>query len=391
MNHFMRCSLLAVGMIVALVHFLGLMLPDAKAQDADTSSHAQTPVGRWRPAADMSERREYAGGVRLKDGRILAVSGHPLNGRSIASAELYDPQTGKWSDTGSLRQARNGGNAATLLHDGRVLIAGGHNNTHVVDGAEVFDPARGTWSDAGNLSVARDPMATLLADGRVLVAGGINWYIGDDKAYADAEIFDPASGKWAVTGSLATPRYEQRAARLDDGRVLAFGGYGPAEVLLASAEVYDPATGQWMKTDALPQPRAWFGHVKLQDGRVLVTGGYTGGRNKRTYLTTTMLYDSKAGRWSETGPMRTKRGGFSIALLSDGQVLVAGGVAEGGVELKSAELFDPRTAKWRAAAPMNVARRNHRATLLVDGSVLVIGGGNLLGAKYLSSCEIFSF
>ncbi len=351
---------------------------------------SQTPVGHWRVVADMNERREYGGGVRLKDGRILAVSGHPLEGKSIASAELYDHAKGKWSNTGSLRQARNSGNAATLLHDGRVLLVGGHNNNHVIAGAEAFDPAAGQWTEAGNLSVPRDPVATLLADGRVLLSGGINWYLGDGKAYADAEIFDPANGMWTTTGSLAMPRYEHRAVRLDDGRVLAVGGYGPAEELLARAEVYDPATGHWEKTDSLPQPRGGFGHVKLQDGRVLVAGGYTGGRKVRTYLASAMIYDHKTGLWSETVPMRTKRAGFAIALLPDGQVLVAGGVAEAGMELKNAELFNPRAETWRAAAPMNVARRNHRAALLPDGSVLVMGGSSVFGNQYLSSCEIFS-
>jgi Kelch motif protein len=77
--------------------------------------------------------------------------------------------------------------------------------------------------------------------------------------------------------------------------------------------------------------------------------------------------------------MRDKRAGFSITLLSDGQVLMAGGMAESGLDLKSAELFDPRTETWRPVASMNIARRNHRATLLPDGNVLVIGGSNSFG------------
>ncbi|MEX0679467.1 MAG: kelch repeat-containing protein [Pirellulales bacterium] len=375
----------------ALIQFVGPSVYDVAAQDADARADRQTPVGSWRLVGEMNETREYAGGVRLGDGRVLAVSGHPLAGKSIASAELYDPKTGEWTSTGSLGEARNGGNQATLLGDGRVLLAGGHSNTKVIGGAELFDQATGKWTDAGSLAVARDPVATLLADGRVLAAGGINWYKGDGKMYADCELYDPTTGKWTATGSLSTPRNEQRMVRLDDGRVLAVGGYGPGEALLASAEVYSPATGRWEKTGDLPQPRAWFGHVKLQDGRVLVTGGYTGGPTKRTYLATTALYDPKTGQWSESAPMRHKRGGFAIALVADGRVLVSGGVAEGALELKSAELFDPATETWQSAAPLNVARRNHRATLLADGSVLVIGGSNLFGNRYLGSCEVFSF
>ena len=313
--------------------------------------------------------------------------GHPLDGKSIASVELYDPATGKWTPTGSLRQARNSGNMATLLHDGRVLLAGGHSNTEVMRSAEIYDPATGKWSDAGMLSVGRDPVATLLADGRVLVAGGIDWYTDNGKVYDLAELYDPATGKWTPTGSLAAPRYQQNATRLDDGRVLAVGGYRDqnADTLLASTELYDPSAGRWQESGELPLPRAWFGQVNLNDGRILVAGGYTGRSRKRTYLASAAIYDPKTGRWSETQPMKDKRGGFSIARLPNGQVLVAGGVAEGGLELKSAELFDPRMESWRPAASMTVARRNHRAAILPDGSVLVIGGSSVFGSKYLRS------
>lgn len=387
----MRYSPLTFGVIVVLIHITGWTLPEAPAQNAKPGLDAVAQVGRWRATGSMHEHREYAGGVRLKNGKVLAVSGHPLEGKSIASSELYDPQTERWSDTGALRQPHNNGNEATLLHDGRVLLAGGHNNSHVLRGIEVYDPTIGTWADAGSLRVPRDPMATLLADGRVLLSGGIDWYIGAGRPYAETEIFDPLTGQCTETDSLATPRYEHRAERLDNGRVLVVGGYGPGEEILASAEVYDPALGRWHKSAPLPQPRAWFGHVKLRDGRVLVTGGYTGGRKRRTYLKTTMLYDPITNAWNETASMETRRAGFSITLLSDGQVLVAGGVADSGAELKSSELYDPGTETWRPAAPMNVARRNPRAALLSDGSVLVIGGSNVYGGKTLTSCERFSF
>jgi N-acetylneuraminic acid mutarotase len=386
----MRYPALTVAVLLVLV--TGLIRPDAKAQNVDTSPHVHAPLGRWRSAGSMLERREYAGGVRLNDGRILAVSGHPLEGNSIASAEIYDAVTGEWSVTGSLRQPRNGGNEATLLQDGRVFIAGGHDNSKVISGAEVFDPTTGTWKDAGNLKVARDPMATLLADGRVLLSGGINWYIDEGKAYANAEIFDPVAGKWTATGSLRTTRYAHKAILLDDGRVLVVGGYKERGISLASAELYEPQTGIWQTTGDLPSPRVAFGLVKLRDGRVLAIGGSTRvNSQQRTIVASAALYDATSGHWKETKPMKEKRAGFAITLLSDGQVLVTGGWSSSGLELKSAELFDPGTETWRPAAPMTVARRNHRAVLLPDGSVLVIGGSNFLGGNYLTSCEIASF
>lgn len=386
----MQSRSLVVVVTATLVHLVGFAFHDAQAQEPSKALSELPPIGKWTVVGDMHVPREYGGGVLLQDGRVLAVSGHPIAGESIASAELYDPQKAKWSETGSLAEARNSGNRATLLADGRVLLAGGHTNAQVVRGAELFDPPTGKWSSAGRLAVPRDPVATLLADGRVLVAGGINWYIGTGKIYADCELFDPENGEWTATGSLSVPRNEHRMARLDDGRVLAIGGYGPGDEPACSAELYDPASGRWQQTGEMPQPRAWFGHVKLRNGRVLVAGGYTGARNKRTYLKSTLVYDPRTGRFSESTPMLQQRGGFAIELLADGRVLVCGGTTEKGRELESAELFDPETEIWQAAAPMHVARRNHRAALLRDGKVLIIGGSNLYGGNYLRSCEMFS-
>jgi len=370
----MRTPRLLVGITVAILLLAGPALQHTAAQDAATITEELAPIGRWRVTSSMNERREYAGGVRLNDGRILAVSGHPMAGKAIASAEVYNARDEKWTNTGSLRQARHSGNPATLLRDGRVLLVGGHNKEVIRDG-ELYDPKTGKWEDAGMLSIGRDPVATVLADGRVLVAGGIDWYTDAGKIHRLAELFDPDTRKWVATGELRNARYSHRSVLLDDGRVLAVGGYSERDALLASAEIYDPSTGVWQTTDGLSSPRVWFGLVKLRDGRILVTGGYTGTSSNRKYLASAMIYDSKTELWSDVHPMRAKRAGFAITLLPDGQVLVCGGVAESGVELTSAELFDPQSETWLAVAPMNVRRRNHRAALLPDGSVLVMGGG----------------
>ena len=76
--------------------------------------------------------------------------------------------------------------------------------------------------------------ATLLSSGQVLIAGG-------DFGIASAELYDPATGTWAATGSLNTGRgFFFSLTSLSNGTVLAAGGYLSGTGSLASAELYDP-------------------------------------------------------------------------------------------------------------------------------------------------------
>src|SRR5260370_6926435 len=113
-------------------------------------------------------------------------------------------------------------NTATLLLDGKVLIAGGdartraHGDSSILSSAEIYDPVTGTFAPTGNLTRARyTHSATLLPDGRVLIAGGFGPLESTKPGscplpsscgrLTSAEIYDPSSGTFTLTGNMIAP------------------------------------------------------------------------------------------------------------------------------------------------------------------------------------------
>ena len=93
------------------------------------------------------------------------------------------------------------------------------------------------------------------------------------------------------------------------------------------------------------------------------------------------------GRWHSSAPMHDAREGHTATLLPDGRVLVTGGDLHGARFLASCELYDPLGMSWHRAAPLATPRAAHTATLLEDGGVLVAGGVNSWGT--LASAEAY--
>jgi hypothetical protein len=218
------------------------------------------------------------------------------------------------------------------------LVAGGFDGiqlTRALKSAEIFDPATGTFAPTGDMAVARSGLAAApLPDGRVLVAGGGN--IADSpNGSASAEIFDPGTGTFSPTGSMAAPRYGGAGAPLPNGRAVVLGGEGPGATR-RSPEIFDATTAKFTPAGDKTVVPLSEAAAPLPDGRVVVVGGGSGG----------LIFDPVTATFASTSYMPAARFSPAVAPLPDGRVLVAGGSSigygAGALELPySAELFTP--------------------------------------------------
>ena len=342
-------AMAGVVVVSGSLYVIGRPIPTSSADPnptAPASSAFPHQEGVWIPTGSMGTPRSGHTAVRLLDGRVLVVGGHPGDDPdAVTSGELYDPESGTWSATARMLKPYYGF-PPTLLRDGRVFV-----------GTEVYDPETGTWTATGNVSWRTGATSTLLHDGTVLV-----------RSDTGSLLFDPSSWTWTATRSNATQRHDNAAILLPDGRVLVAGGHAPGDFPTATAELYDPDTGTWSATTSMHTPRETIQAFLQPDGKVLVVGGSRGDPHSAE------LYDPATGAWTVTGG--TSRPGISVnagaTLLSDGRVLVRSGTVD-----VDADLYNPGTGSWAPAAPM---LRSHGSPtiLLLDGTVLVMGGGDCL-------------
>jgi N-acetylneuraminic acid mutarotase len=339
------------------------------APGATTSAEIYNPnTGLWTATLPMGTARTYHTATMLPNGKLFVAGGNGSNGGSQATSETYDYSSPAWTFGANMISNRFG-HTLTHLPNGKVLASGGllvATNSVLTNTAELFDPATRTWTNTGNMSIFRTiHAATLLADGRVLVSCGAG---AANNALASAELYDYNTGSWTNTGSVRSSRFSASTFLLRDGTALLF----PAEAITAT-DLYDPVTGTWSPLGSLGKARGMPSTTLLPNGKLLVAGGLVSGSPGNVPDATTELFDPATGGWSPSGSMQKARYSHASALLPNGKVLVAGGVATNSTDA-TAELYDPNSGTWTSTGPLTQARYSAVPILLANGNVLLIGG-----------------
>lgn len=213
----------------------------------------------------------------------------------------------------------------------------------------------------------------------------------------DVEMLDTWHGEWVPCPKMSVRRAGCSAAVLDDGQILAVGGYdekGIVRGLLASCEAFDPKKQQW-DTGIAPLQRARWGHgcVTL-GGLVYAVGGCSlraGAPPREAFMETLRsceVYDPQENRWSPSADLKVARAGSRVVTLGERFLAAVGGCDDvfGRAEmLPTVELLDAAAGVWSLLVPRLAAPRTTAAvTALDDRRVLVVGG-----APSLASAEVY--
>jgi hypothetical protein len=323
--------------------------------DTNTSSRFDPTTEAFTAGPDLalsvSVDTGFTTALPLQTGFMLAGgginSGAGLHTPGTLLSQTFDPVAQSFTRAGDLQVNHGGTGNGTILVDGRVLLTGG--GLPGIAETELYDPRSRAWTPGSPMKIARRlHTATLLRDGRVLITGGfvccvVEGQTASETSSASAELFDPSTGKFTSTGSMTVARALHQATLLPDGKVLISGGFevphpadspGPAR-----AEIYDPATGTFSPAGDLQVGRSLHSAISLTDGRVLVVGGLAD-LDDRGAVALTELYDPATNAWTPGPSLQAAWRGATATLLGNGKVLVFGGENAGGFPEPSAFLFE---------------------------------------------------
>jgi hypothetical protein len=211
---------------------------------------------------------------------------------------------------------------------------------------------------------------------------------------------DGNNGNGAITTgpNMINPRYRHASSLLLDGRVFVTGGINNSGNNLSSTEFFTNEYGgnpdEWTSGTTMAKPRHGHCQVTLSDGSVLITGGVT---DTTTASDEVILFiptpGSTTGTWLSLPSMSQGRRNHGMSVLGNGTVLVTGGVSANNIVLSSCEIFDPSanngSGEWKTIDPLASGRESHGQSQLTDGSALLTGGvGN--GGLYQTNSLIYN-
>lgn len=374
---------LGAGLVLYERALLGAHAMVSRVTPTTLEDYVVFETGPAEPWVSYELRLHDVAGLRLVANTLELVDGTGAPRLRVAPPYLVDSQGLK-----HIAELSIGGCAADVSPVGpwgRPPVAPGAESctlrvaweAHSVQYPAVLDPA---WSVTGEMVLPRAlHSATLLKDGRVLVAGA-RW-----ENSPPSELFDPKTLTWAATSPLNTPRANAAAVTLQDGRALVVGGScGPPGCPNSlGAEIYEAGTGKWQDVPNTPEVFARMTATRLLDGRVLAAGGCNTDNAGGCGFAQAYLFDPAGDTWKKlpdvpaeaTPNGAASHGRHTASLLTDGRVLLVGGISPGAPPaLRLTNIFNPATESWSPGPPLLQPRGDHAAVTLADGRVLVVSG-----------------
>jgi hypothetical protein len=378
---------------------------------------ASAANGTFSTVASLSTGRVYHTATWIPQvEKVLIAGGKGRSGSTDAvldTAELYDPKTGTMSPVqGKLKGNNQTGQNGRMFHSAialplaRVLIVGGQTDvagTTQLNSLEVYNALSTTGqfgTVSGVLSEVKAQPTLFEYPGttgtpEIGIAGGRKRSGSADIAVASVNFYKPDSNSITnETKSMTQARWGAKAQALANGKIMLSGGSSSATAA-AGSEMFDVTARSFAASSANFKNRVAFDAAKLGTDAALFGGLDASGAT----IDSIEFYNETQSQWQAvTARLRQPRSGHTVSRLSNGEVIVIGGLASGQVlgttEIVSGSGLNATVSQGPA---LRTPRKNHTATVftatvnnVATEMILVAGGEDAFGAP-IASCEVFTF
>ncbi len=332
-------------------------------------------------------------GVIAAYGRTCAIDFRSDGDASERSPRLYFSLTTNWGTVQTPEEPVRIGGHAFSLPDGSALYFGGSG----VRSVERFDPLSDATFDIVDLIAERESAvsAAIGSAGQVLLVGG--HHRDNVDAFVEQIEVIGAQGVVAVEGPQLR---DHAAASLADGSVVVAGGVGPAGVTGEAIRYQLGDTGlQEQSRSQLTLPRRLHTLTRVSDGRLIIAGGLDASGSPVAELESFQPSTDGFAVEGGTQPVSLVRWGHQAIGVPGRQqgiiVVIIGGmtIPDGATEPEPAReivSYDPITEEVASVhtLPEGSAVDGFSLTPLPDGSVLVAGGRDPAGEPLASAARL---
>lgn len=296
----------------------------------------------------------------LDNGDVLLEGGVQGPGAAQAQAEVFDSKQNRFIAIGS---ARDESHAATAvrLRSGKVIIAPRDDSGSV----ELFDPEQAAFSSAGQpIKAYSSKHLVALASGQAVLFGSFGG-LGEE-----SEVYDESTNMFSVAKGAPVAALESAAISQGTGTLLLIGGQDrgtPSTRML----VHDFAIGQTLmgESSLLACPSATV--TALADGRLLRLGDKDLSTNTDCYPSLITI-EEKVDEQRLPFPLLGEDNWKRALILASGKLLVIGAQVAGKPD-DNALVIDSITTKTDSFR-LRHGFAGRVPTMMSDGRVLLTGG-----------------
>jgi len=284
------------------------------------------------------------------DGNTAIIGGGYDNGYNGATW-IFTRSNGVWTQQGS-KLVGTGvvgtswqGNSVAVSGDGNTAVVGGPNDNGTAGAVWIFTRSGGVWSQQGSKLVGTGAVGTaaqgwtvaISSDGNTVITGGYKDNVNKGAVW----IFTRSGGVWTQqgsklvgTGAVGYAYQGYSVAISADGNTAVLGGYldstqtGAVWVFTRSGGIWTQQGTKLVGTGAVGAAVQGSSVAISSDGNTLVDGGYL----DNNYKGAVWIFTRSGGVWTQQGSKIVGTGtsgnaylGYSVAITSNGNSLVAGG------------------------------------------------------------------